>query len=95
MSLVETFTCVRFPKRTIEPVYLQVRRTNHCQSATPGYTSKSSMKLNPYLINFWNPYVIVHELMHVLGFHHMHSYKQRDQHVKMIPENIFPTDFKK
>jgi hypothetical protein len=32
--------------------------------------------------------VVMHEILHTLGFHHMHTHTSRDQYIKLYPRNI-------
>ena len=95
MGLIEGCTGVRFVKRTAVHAgqsFLYVKRGIAGLSSTVGCHrfKPNCMTLNPDCKNFQLPYSIVHELMHVLGFCHMHQNEQRATHLRVISDNIQP-----
>ncbi|XP_045761304.1 seminal metalloprotease 1-like [Maniola jurtina] len=98
MKLIANNTCVKFrPRMPKDKVYVNITA-----NATGCY---AHVGFFPGLIKGWRvlnyaPYppgegcltigTIVHELMHILGFQHMHSTYDRDNYVRIIEENIIP-----
>ena len=78
-------TCVRFVEIEVphsEQLFLKVSRNNkNLMASSVGYHKYARMDLDPKGFN--QLYAIVHELMHVIGFEHMHQYYDRDKYVEV------------
>ncbi|XP_046847662.1 zinc metalloproteinase nas-4-like [Xenia sp. Carnegie-2017] len=102
----ENGTCLSFvpyDKSKHGLVYLDIRTKNNFGCYTKvGYKRPRRPVPSPHLVNlapgcFWR-LIILHELGHVIGFYHEHSRPDRDDHVKILWDNIIPgyeTEFKK
>lgn len=92
MQAIENVTCVRFlPVTDDRTDYVQITaRGSGCHSAV-GYLGKVQ-NLNFQLDSVGNKCfrqgVIVHELLHTLGFRHQQGASDRDDYIRIVYENI-------
>ncbi|XP_077547755.1 astacin-like metalloprotease toxin 5 [Haemaphysalis longicornis] len=89
MDEIESLSCLRFVPRTSEhKAYVKIVDRNGCSSQV-GRTGRGPqlLKLGP---GCRNRIAVLHELMHAAGFIHEHSRADRDQYVKVFPENAKP-----
>jgi len=86
MKNIEDNSCVRFKKRTTEPDYIYIRKANECSSSLGMVGGPQNLNMN---FNCWSPGgILIHELMHALGFLHEQSRPDRDQYVHIRWNNI-------
>ncbi|KAG5673248.1 hypothetical protein PVAND_003311 [Polypedilum vanderplanki] len=81
------YTCIRFVPRTNEVDFLNIAPTDD------GCYSKLGRVGGPQLVSLqkngcFKLGIIMHELIHTLGFVHMHSDYDRDRYVRINEENI-------
>ncbi|XP_031570891.1 zinc metalloproteinase nas-4-like [Actinia tenebrosa] len=83
---VHKVSCVRFVQRTSEAHYITFVRGSGCSS----YVGYLKMAAQPVSIGTGCAFTgtIVHELLHVLGFFHTSSRKDRDSYVVVYPDNV-------
>jgi hypothetical protein len=84
-------TCVRFKPREYEPDYVFIRRAGENEPCTSnlGYQGgEQTVSLNDDCVQMTG--TIMHELMHVLGFDHEQSRRDRDKFVRVNWDNIMP-----
>jgi len=82
-------TCIRFVPRTDQEPYIRIGNYAGCSSLVGRVKSKGSQKLS--LTKNCKKYTIVlHEIMHTLGFWHEQSRPDRDDYVTVFYENIKP-----
>lgn len=88
MKKIENVTCVTFKPVTIETDFLEIwlRRNRPC-GAFIGYTD-THVKAMFLQDDCMEENGILHELMHVLGFHHEHNRFDRDRYVAINYTNI-------
>ncbi|KAH8374309.1 hypothetical protein KR200_007712 [Drosophila serrata] len=90
MKEISSQTCVKF-RRTFnrrEPQVVIQRKDSGCWTHI-GYLGRSNQELN-LGSGCMSSGTIQHELLHALAFYHTQSDPQRDQYVRIYPENIQP-----
>lgn len=81
MSEIARVAQVRFVPRTSEIDFVHVRDSNRNSSSIGRIGGRQDLEI----FNWSQKFVIVHELMHVLGFHHEHQRPDRDLYVTIHP----------
>lgn len=85
MDEVELVTAIRFVPRSGQDDYVRFRDGSGC-SATVGHEGgRQNINL---AFNCRNPWVIVHEMLHMLGFNHEQSRHDRGSNVQILFDNI-------
>jgi hypothetical protein len=96
MRDIAKYTCVRFIRRTNEHDYIEIRSGSACYAYLGRVGGKQHVSLTKkycFLIG-----TVIHELIHALGYDHMHNHAQRDQFINIQWNNIDPavvSNFKK
>ena len=85
MQLFHDKTCIRFKGRTSETGYIHIFKGHGCYSRV-GRSGKEQMVSIGSGCDFSG--IILHELIHALGFWHEQSRTDRDKYVKINYENI-------
>ncbi|XP_034840851.1 low choriolytic enzyme-like [Maniola hyperantus] len=93
MSWIEHFSCVRFRRRTNERVVVTIRGQGTGCYAHVGFSTQWPDRVNNLARNTpgrgcFNHVVIIHELLHNLGFQHMHQTFERNDFVRINWNNI-------
>lgn len=98
IDTIQRSTCVRF-KKLDSPLtsgdYVIVTRMKGCWSDIGRRGGAQILSLD---IDCFNERTVYHELLHTLGFWHEHNRADRDNYIKVMRENIEPsqiTNFKK
>lgn len=90
---MESVTCVRFVERSKEKDFvIFTGDTDHCSSNVGLRGGGQFIKLVNSSVGegcFKVP-SILHEIMHTLGFYHIHKSPDRDDHIKILWENVLP-----
>lgn len=93
IQIVENVTCLRFVNHTDELDFVTFTGdTARCVSKVGRIGGEQFIKLVNSSVGeecFRIP-SILHEIMHVLGFHHIHRGMDRDKYIKIIWENVLP-----
>ncbi|XP_055600440.1 seminal metalloprotease 1-like [Uranotaenia lowii] len=88
MRRIERVTCVKFTPRTNQRDYIRI------QGFKPGCSAQIGHLIGQQEVNFapgcFQVGVLMHELIHVLGFVHMQSAPNRDEWVRILWKNIKP-----
>ncbi|XP_035520176.1 high choriolytic enzyme 1-like [Morone saxatilis] len=81
-------SCIRFVQRTNQRDYLSIKSDNGCYSyvGRRGYSQTVSLDRQGCLYHS----TVQHELLHALGFNHEQCRSDRDQHIRVLWENIQP-----
>uniref|UniRef100_A0A0N5AIR0 Metalloendopeptidase n=1 Tax=Syphacia muris TaxID=451379 RepID=A0A0N5AIR0_9BILA len=79
--------CFRFVKRTTQTDYLDIRPLDGCYSFVGRIGGPQLVSLASGCIA---KYVIMHEIMHAIGFEHEHQRPDRDEYIKVIYANVQP-----
>lgn len=86
-TLEHTTECIRFVKKTVERDFISIQmKKEGCFS----YIGKIGRKqiVNLDLTCAEESGVVIHELIHALGFYHMQSHPERDNYVKINFDNM-------
>lgn len=86
MNDIEKYTCVRFIERSDEPDYVFIYSGSGCHSHMGKIGEQQELSLQKN--GCFNRGIIMHELIHALGYDHMHSHADRDKYVDIKWENI-------
>ncbi|KAL1474761.1 hypothetical protein MTO96_037744, partial [Rhipicephalus appendiculatus] len=82
---IESKTCVRFVPRTTQRDYVSIFNGSGCYSFIGRVGRAQKLSLG-YGCRFKG--VIVHELLHAVGFYHEHSRSDRDIYVNVFTANV-------
>lgn len=88
MKDIEKHTCIRFKKRTIEEDFVDIISSNGCSSHLGKIGGRQGLSLNKN--GCIHKGIIMHELIHALGYDHMHSHSERDKFIEIVWDNISP-----
>ncbi|KZS11240.1 Metalloendopeptidase [Daphnia magna] len=84
-------TCIRFIRRTTEKNYIRITKTGQgCWSDVGKIGQRQTVSLDDRCILRTIPGLIIHELMHTLGFYHEHQRPDRDNYVFINFKNVEP-----
>ena len=89
MKAIESVSCIKFvprnPKKHSD--YIEIVKEKGCSSNVGRQTSSQKLSIG---LGCERVGIIVHELMHALGFGHMHSNGNRDKYIRINWDNIHP-----
>lgn len=84
---IEKYTCVEFKTRKDEELdYLHIKPGKGCSSNLGRIGGKQIVTLQQN--GCMSRGTIIHELIHALGYDHMHSHSDRDKFVSILFENV-------
>ena len=92
MKYIEDVSCIKFKVRSENAThknYVQIRAKTGCSSSV-GMRRVGAQSLNLDIKRCTEGNVI-HELLHTLGFLHMHTANERDNHIKIQWDNVIET----
>ncbi|XP_061433356.1 astacin-like metalloprotease toxin 5 [Lethenteron reissneri] len=82
----EKKTCVRFQPHAGETDFIHIQDLGGKSWSLPGKQGgEQPLSLEPGKVTKG---IVLHELMHALGFQHEHCRSDRDDHVWVVPENV-------
>lgn len=87
LRTIENVSCLRFVPRTSQYDYVDIINHSGCYSAGVGRQGGRQV-LSLALPGCVNLAVVVHETLHVVGFHHEQSRSDRDENVIINYDNI-------
>lgn len=87
---IQQSTCIRFTPRTSENDFIEIVAKSGCSSSVGriGGRQEVSLASSSSATHCMVKGIIIHELLHALGFYHMHSSIDRDNYVKVNYENV-------
>ncbi|XP_068932066.1 astacin-like metalloendopeptidase [Petaurus breviceps papuanus] len=85
----EHFTCVRFVPRTNQKDFVSIIPMSGCFSSVGHSGGMQVASLAPFCLQKGKG-IVLHELMHVVGFWHEHSRADRDHYIYISWKNIRP-----
>lgn len=90
LSEIESVSCIIFYPRSYEKDYIEFVNNPYCSSnvGRTGGRQVVSLANSDHKYNCMEKGVVIHEVLHALGFLHMQSSTDRDRFVKVNYENI-------
>ncbi|XP_026222150.1 high choriolytic enzyme 1-like [Anabas testudineus] len=88
MDSFSSSTCIRFIPRTNQTDYLYIQSLEGCFSSVGRRGNGQMVSLSRRGCIYLG--TVQHELLHALGFNHEHCRSDRDQHIKVLLENVIP-----
>jgi Astacin (Peptidase family M12A) len=88
MRLISDRTCIRFVPRTTQVDWVDIFSGTGCGSAVGRNGGRQTISMRRPAC--FQPGIPVHELMHTLGFLHMHQHTNRDNFVRVLWQNVNP-----
>lgn len=92
MDSIERETCIRFRPRKHEYDFINIFSGKYCKSNLGRTGGGQEMSLNKK--KCMEKGIIMHELLHALGYIHMHNRPDRDKYVSILWKNIDPKFFR-
>ena len=80
-------TCLKFVKRQKQSDYIELDFT---KKTSRSHIGRIGGKQEIYLSQSVETFKVVHEVMHTLGFWHEHQRPDRDDHIQIFADNIYP-----
>ena len=87
MRIIESNSCIRFKERELEGDFIVIKRGEGCYSSVGKKGGPQTVSLGAGCDSLG---IVLHELMHVVGFYHLHQRPDRDRFLKIHWENINP-----
>ncbi|XP_037571826.1 astacin-like metalloprotease toxin 5 [Dermacentor silvarum] len=87
MEQIEAVSCIRFVNRTTERDYVFIDRNDTCGSYVGRKGGRQHLALGLGCMQIGS---VMHELLHVVGFHHEHSRSDRDDYIDVFLDNVQP-----
>ncbi|KAF5892977.1 high choriolytic enzyme 1-like, partial [Clarias magur] len=84
----ENLTCVQFRRRRNEEDYINIISDTGCYSFIGRRGGRQVVSLQRMGCVFHH--IVQHELLHALGFHHEQARSDRDNHVRILLQNVIP-----
>ncbi|CAL8372921.1 unnamed protein product [Arctogadus glacialis] len=80
------FSCIRFVKRSNQRDYLSIQSLSGCYSFVGRTGNSQTVSLSRQGCLYHN--TVQHELLHALGFNHEQTRSDRDQHIRVLLQNV-------
>lgn len=90
MREIESKTCIRFVPRTRETDFILIFSGDGCTSGIGRTGGQQFVSLEKD--GCFTPGTITHELIHTIGFDHMHNHQDRDKFIEILWDNIKPKE---
>lgn len=88
MNDIEKYTCIRFLERTDQTDFVYIYSGSGCHSHMGKIGDQQELSLQKN--GCFNRGIIMHELIHALGYDHMHSHSERNNFIDIKWDNIQP-----
>ncbi|TSQ58061.1 High choriolytic enzyme 1 [Bagarius yarrelli] len=88
LNSFQNSTCVRFVPRTNQEDFINIVSDNGCFSSVGRRGGRQILSIQRDGCVFHH--IIQHELLHALGFHHEQTRSDRDDHVRILLQNVIP-----
>ncbi|XP_057309153.1 zinc metalloproteinase nas-4-like [Hydractinia symbiolongicarpus] len=85
MAIIEAVSCVRFVTRHDERDYIFITRLGGCWSPIGRQIGKQALSIGYGCVS---ESVIVHEMLHALGFFHEHQRPDRNDYIEILWDNL-------
>ncbi|KAL2093943.1 hypothetical protein ACEWY4_011255 [Coilia grayii] len=79
-------TCIRFVRRSNQRDYIYIQSLNGCYSYVGRLGNGQTVSLSRQGCVYHN--TVQHELLHALGFNHEQTRSDRDNHIRVLLENV-------
>ncbi|XP_012671082.2 low choriolytic enzyme-like [Clupea harengus] len=79
-------TCIRFVRRSNQRDYLYIQSLNGCYSYVGSLGNGQTLSLSRQGCIYHN--TVQHELLHALGFNHEQTRSDRDNHIRVLLQNV-------
>ena len=86
MKTIEKFSCIRFQQRARQYDYVRIMNMTTCAAMVGHNTGRNDVFLHEP--NCMSKGIIMHELLHIVGFQHEQSRSDRDDYVDVVFDNI-------
>ncbi|KAL2088664.1 hypothetical protein ACEWY4_015563 [Coilia grayii] len=86
LSSFSSMSCIRFKPRTNQRDYIGIYSKNGCYSAIGRRGGQQTISLSRRGCLYHN--TVQHELLHALGFNHEQTRSDRDNHIRVMWENV-------
>lgn len=88
MDTIERESCIRFRPRRRASDFVNIVSGQHCRSSLGRVGGGQEIMLNKK--HCMKRGIVIHELLHALGYIHMHNRPNRDKYIRIIWNNIDP-----
>lgn len=95
MRIIENSTCVKFIEKTDEEDFVTITGNSYHCGTKIGRRGGEQILSILNIKDCFKLSSILHELLHVLGFSHMHLSQNRDEFIEIIWKNIKPEKWRK
>lgn len=86
MNDIEEFTCIRFTPRAYEKDFLVIYSGDYCSSFLGRSGGQQLLSIRKE--GCFKRGIIIHELLHTVGYDHMQNHHDRDKFVRILWKNI-------
>jgi hypothetical protein len=90
MNDIEYYTCIKLVPRTYQRDFIEFIAERGCWSSIGKIGSKQQISLQKGGCFYRG--IIIHEIIHALGYDHMQNHPDRDKYVVILESNITPGD---
>uniref|UniRef100_A0A0N4ZBZ7 Metalloendopeptidase n=1 Tax=Parastrongyloides trichosuri TaxID=131310 RepID=A0A0N4ZBZ7_PARTI len=90
MRKIEKVSCFKFKQRSLEIDYLTILPLDGCYSYVGRIGGAQDLSLSRGCMY---EFIIIHELLHAIGFEHEHQRFDRDNFIQIVYKNIEPSQY--